>query len=147
MTYIKWRTLNINHLEFILKNKEQTYMSAKSKSMELRKSYIQRIAEEASRESGNPLPRILKELRMREKSRNDARKIKAVTRDPRAGGLNRVIAPNPVNGNREELLTEAEIVMACINENRKKYFQTYNTPSLEQPLLSENWVKRRWTRS
>ena len=107
----------------------------------MRKSYIHKIAEEASRIEGYPLPRILKELRMREQSRSDARNIKKVTSDPRSGGLNRIIAPNPSTGEREELLNEREIVGACISENKKKYFQTYNTPSLMEPLLSKIGLK------
>ena len=141
MPLLNWRSCSIEYLQYILKNKESENISAKAKSLEMRKSYIHKIAEEASRIEGHPLPRILKELRMREQSRSDARKIKKVISDPRAGGLNRIIAPNPSTGVREELLNEREIVGACIRENKKKYFQTYNTPSLMEPLLSEIGLK------
>ena len=85
----------------MLKKQEQEYINAKSKSWEMRKSHLQALADETSRITGKPKAGIIKDLRQREKSRYEAKRIKKVVTDPHAGGLNRVVAPNPDTGIRE----------------------------------------------
>ena len=60
--------------------------------------------------------------------------MKATTQDGRHSGLNRVIAPNPMTGEREECNQELDIVQACLIKNEAKCLQSHGTLPLKEPL-------------
>ena len=49
-----------------------------------------------------------------------------------------VIAPDPLNPNqRKECYTKDEIELACLEENKRRFWQASHTPFLQSPLLEK----------
>ena len=96
-------------------------------------SYLETKAKSISDEQGGDKDNVYLQLITREKQREAARRIKFTLGKLKGSGVTKVDILRP-NGNTEELTTKTEIETACMEENNKKYTQTYNTPCIKFPL-------------
>ena len=84
--------------------------------------------EEKAVETNGDAKKIYLGLLQMERICLENRNTKATTQDGRHGGLNRVIAPNPMTGEPEECNQEVDVVQACLTENKAKCLQICRTP-------------------
>lgn len=137
----QWKNFSIAFLNDLLQQKERDYEINKKHSPQNRRGFLERLAEDNSKILNQKKERIYKMLINRELMRRSSNRIKKVTAKPRAGSLLCLIAPHPITQEREECLSEHDIVAACLAENKKKYLQSYDTPCLMEPLISALGLK------
>ena len=73
-------------------------------------------------------------LRRTAKQRSTARRIRELTSPPRPS-LTTLDAPGP-EGSRQICQTKNEVEAACVAEGRRRFTQAYNSPFVNEPLLS-----------
>jgi hypothetical protein len=88
-----------------------------------------------AKESGSEKATIIKQIITREKQREAARQIKYTLHKFQKSGITKVEVET-ATGSINEITTKTGIERACMQENKKKFQQTSETPCMQEPLRS-----------
>lgn len=112
------------------------YWKAKKESKHLRTTFIEALANARAEKQGNNAATTLRQMYTWEKQRHSARAIKNTLAQFHGGGVTKIAVTLP-DGSIEEHTTKEDIEKACIEENLKKFSQTFDTPCMTEPLLPD----------
>lgn len=133
------------------------YRSKKKLAQQLRRSHVDRLAKaiaeqqlQAKDKSFNRKDKshevqlmilerkekVLKQIKVHEQQRIDARRIKAIRGDTRRSGLTMVDVPQ-ADGTWKTVTDKVGIEKACLEENEARFNQARNTPFMVPPLYDD----------
>ena len=122
-------------VEMKIRSAQMEYNKVKKEAKELRYKFLEAKAAAMAEENNGDQKNVYKQLILREKQREAARKIKTILHKINGGGVTRIeIQAN--NGDITEITTKEGIERACMEENKAKNSQTRNTPCMTDPLRS-----------
>ena len=127
------RNMTIEDIKAEVEKAKDAWRQAKQMAVTKRQRFLERLAEKYANEQRTQKEKVLKTLIEREKTKESWKRIRWAIKGNERGGITHVIGPN-ATGNRETFDTERSIVRCCINENKKKYRQTDNTPFMQGRL-------------
>ena len=125
-------------LDAVNKNLQQAkkdYYLKKPKAQELRNKFLEQRAIAMAESSGNEKQNIYKQLLTQENQRRVARKIRLMKKEQISSGITKVDILRP-DGSRETHSSKEEIEEICLEENKRKFLQTNDTPCMQEPLYS-----------
>jgi hypothetical protein len=131
--------LSLEDLEESRKQAYQDYYKIKAHHVELRKTYLEELAE-AMAEQHSQKEKIIRQLLHREEQRKVARKIRFLRGKFSKNSTTMVTTETPT-GELQEITDKREMERAIMKNNEQKFRQSYNTPFFYQPLLSEFGLK------
>jgi len=114
----------------------KTYIKLKKKGPELRRTFMQQLAQARADAGNTSAEKELQQIQVREQQRLTWRNIKKVTGKINRGGVTFVTELQP-NGTYKPLREKVEIENAFKRANEAKYRQSYDTDFLQEPMLSE----------
>jgi predicted lipid carrier protein YhbT len=94
---------------------------------------LEKKAKAIGKETNTDHQTVIKQIIKREKQREAARRIKLTLHKIRKGGVTKVEVELE-NGDIDEITTKQGIEEACMEENKKKFKQTEQTPCMQEPL-------------
>ena len=97
--------MSITELQEILSKQREEYFDLKEHGKEYYKKHIRQQAEDLAAANGGDPDIIEKQLLDRDQMRRDWAKINFYIHGRRKGGLNKLIIPDPVTGERKECFT------------------------------------------
>jgi hypothetical protein len=112
------------------------YYSIKGSHKELRHTAIEKRAEAIAAEGNLEKGKVLKEIRQRERQRDTAKKIRFL-RGKVSTGSTTLVTVQDANGISVDLTNKEDIERAIISNNEDKCKQSFHTPFLQPPLVSE----------
>jgi hypothetical protein len=132
---LPYTALSIDECKSLRKQAIKRYIELKKQGPELRKTFMEQLAEARAVGGNTSAANELKQLQIREQQRLHWRNIKRVTGKLDGGGVTFVTELQP-NGIYKPLRNKVEIEEAFMRTNEIKYRQSYDTPFLQEPLLS-----------
>jgi len=131
--------LSLEELEESQKQAYQDYYKIKAHHLELRKTYLEGLAE-AMAEQHSHKEKNIRKLLHTEGQRRIARKIRFLRGKLSRNSTTMVTTETPT-GKLQEITDKREMEHTIMKNNEQKFRQSYNTPFYCQPLLSEFGVK------
>ena len=128
--------------KFHLHQAFRAYLQLKKTASSQRTAWLEELATAIAhyQGEGTTAKTALKQLQLREKQRAEARTIKRANGKLRANsGLPMVIAPDPATRGqtRKECYTKQDIEEACIEENKRRFWQASDTPFMKPPIFDK----------
>ena len=142
---IQNRGMGLEYLQDQLHIAYKYYYSVKSRHPELRGTYLDDLAEAIAIQDNIPKATVIKNIKTREEQTRKARKIRHV-RGKLATGSTTMVTIQLPSGEWQDILDKPSIEEAIMKENKSKYQQSFHTPFLRPPLITDfglNGVGRR----
>jgi hypothetical protein len=118
-----------------LNNSKQRYWEFKKTARATRDTFLAHKAQAIAAEKGQEVATVIKQLALRERQRESARRIKFSLGKIKGGGVTKVEVELD-NGSLREVTTKLGIEQECMTENIRKFRQTQLTPCMREPLRS-----------
>ena len=119
-----------------LQESYKRYYELKLVAQELRESWLMELAAIKAKTIGGDQHKHYSQLILQERQRIASRRMKKVFGKIQGGGLTHVTV-NQDDGSHLEYTRKEDIEHACLEENRKKFSQTNNTPAMIGQLADE----------
>jgi hypothetical protein len=128
--------MGLPYLEDQLAQVNRYNHSVKANHGALRSSALDSRAEAIAQKEGIQKATIIKSLKLREEQRRIARKIKHV-RGKLAMGSTTLVTIQTPTGETQDILEKSDIEQVIMQENKSKYQQSFHTPFMRPPLITD----------
>jgi hypothetical protein len=116
-----------------LESSKRQYWEFKKHARSSRDTFLEQQSKAIAKDKGQDASNILKQLITRERQRESSRRIKYTLGKLKGGGVTRVEVETE-QGTIREVTTKIGIERECMEENKRKFRQTQQTPCMREPL-------------